>query len=946
MSLTDPPLDAAQLARIEGVHRGFLYQHLYATACLLDAGQLRLERLVVESDEDIQILMNSRWSYIQIKTRQAAHLSSHDLAGVIERFNAIRELHSTGKRAGKPSFYIVANRPPNDPLLQAANTWPTDIQYLYPSYDEIPDGLPRPWASLGEAVADCQARAKLIQHSLLRPEAMVWKLASHLTYLASGAGGSGSHAVDSTEIPSLFEQFVAQLHRLPDPPAILRATETELTELQGIQVIVGYPGAGKTTLASELCRHQPRPIIYVDAKQAPQGGLLSAISREIVATVYPNNHNLSAQVFAPGHGALESLGIVAKHAASLTPAPIGIVVDNAHIDGCADALRTAIQAVSFDWLILGHPGAEIAHLCAAIGVTTQSYRGWTLASVAAEATCRTERHCTMEDIARLHRLTEGNPLFVRNIIMLADSDGSRSMSYLLDAIDHGTHDQRTAQENLLRETVAKQTPHAKHVMVLLNIANTPIPITVTSATAAHLSLSQAQAMAAIRALREWSVVECRGDSIALRDAYIPIAIELASTIDTAEIRAAASYLADWARVEAARPSHSSDLLLLHIRLLPIAGRTAELAKAAVSDDEFFLEQGVAEEVKRLLLGALSSGHVDPQDCFHVRDTLCFWALQAGEISIAREYIKNLRAALTEEWIQPGDASRVELKELLLSGATGDWQSAVAAYERIRSDGTADAHCQAIAVYNLAASAYRMNRRADALRLARESVARYEQFSGLLFSDVALKNVDAIYARIKEKRIGAQIIKHLADSFDLLARCLRNQWKQRSIFAFQAHKLYLVAGAHSSAAKVGLDVVDALIASGQADEASQLLERNLIPLAEAHGFLDVVVQLRAQLAVVFAYLGKAATARATMAELRLSFYQALSPAHQLELDNQSRLIEDIAAGRVTLRPRLPAGQPARSYTRKILFGRHISRNGPCPCGSGKKYKGCCGRPRPA
>jgi hypothetical protein len=40
MPETAPPsvLDRRQLERIQSVHRGFLYQHLYAAACLLQAG--------------------------------------------------------------------------------------------------------------------------------------------------------------------------------------------------------------------------------------------------------------------------------------------------------------------------------------------------------------------------------------------------------------------------------------------------------------------------------------------------------------------------------------------------------------------------------------------------------------------------------------------------------------------------------------------------------------------------------------------------------------------------------------------------------------------------------------------------------------------------------------------------------------------------------------------
>jgi len=36
---------------------------------------------------------------------------------------------------------------------------------------------------------------------------------------------------------------------------------------------------------------------------------------------------------------------------------------------------------------------------------------------------------------------------------------------------------------------------------------------------------------------------------------------------------------------------------------------------------------------------------------------------------------------------------------------------------------------------------------------------------------------------------------------------------------------------------------------------------------------------------------------------------------------------------------PAGSPQQ---RVKVGGRKIGRNEPCPCGSGKKYKYCCGR----
>ncbi|MBY4641340.1 hypothetical protein K6L44_15380 [Gluconacetobacter entanii] len=61
-------LDTRQLARIEAVHRGFLYQHLYAAACLFKAVASGVTHVVVENDEDVELVLPGHRIYAQIKT--------------------------------------------------------------------------------------------------------------------------------------------------------------------------------------------------------------------------------------------------------------------------------------------------------------------------------------------------------------------------------------------------------------------------------------------------------------------------------------------------------------------------------------------------------------------------------------------------------------------------------------------------------------------------------------------------------------------------------------------------------------------------------------------------------------------------------------------------------------------------------------------------------------
>lgn len=127
---SQPPavIDAAQLGRIESVHRGFLYQHLYAVACLLLAQRAGASAIVVEHDEDLEIVLPDRRIYVQVKTRNGV-LTHSDIKGALERFDVLRTEHSKDRRTGTASFVIAANAAPGPTLLAAtkAGDWPADV---------------------------------------------------------------------------------------------------------------------------------------------------------------------------------------------------------------------------------------------------------------------------------------------------------------------------------------------------------------------------------------------------------------------------------------------------------------------------------------------------------------------------------------------------------------------------------------------------------------------------------------------------------------------------------------------------------------------------------------------------------------------------------------------------------------------------------------------------
>ena len=90
-------LDPAQLTRIEAVHRGFLFQHLYTVQCLLKAAELSAQSVDVESDEDVEVQFEGRRIYVQVKHRKQP-LAWSDIEEALARFGELRAAHGRGER--------------------------------------------------------------------------------------------------------------------------------------------------------------------------------------------------------------------------------------------------------------------------------------------------------------------------------------------------------------------------------------------------------------------------------------------------------------------------------------------------------------------------------------------------------------------------------------------------------------------------------------------------------------------------------------------------------------------------------------------------------------------------------------------------------------------------------------------------------------------------------
>ncbi len=284
-----PILDKTQLRRIENVHGGFLYQHLYAVAILLSGPRIGWRELSVERDEDIEAELPEQRIYIQVKKR-AGNLTFGDISEALDRFARIREQHQSNQRACKPLCWIISNAEPGPDLARRLQTeWPADVCVRTPQIcTGDPAQVPIPGSSLSQMWETCVRLAKEVPFSTLQPETLALKLAALVQYLATGEAGH-EHTLKAQELQPLLEQLISQLQALPEALEDYRPQENEpaYQSEDRVRLITGFSGSGKTSWVGEFGTHTADPILYFDVAEMPSAAIGTALARDVAAFVLP-----------------------------------------------------------------------------------------------------------------------------------------------------------------------------------------------------------------------------------------------------------------------------------------------------------------------------------------------------------------------------------------------------------------------------------------------------------------------------------------------------------------------------------------------------------------------------------------------------------------------------------------------------------------------------------
>lgn len=926
--ITPTTLDPSQLVRIEAVHRGFLYQHLFAVGCLLLAVKSVASAIVVEADDDIEIVLPGGRLYVQVKTRAQA-LTRGDIDGALSRFEALRGEHASGFRCGTANFLVVSNVALGPKLTAdyGASDWPADVRLYWPNSAPPPAPLPAVWQNTSEAIANCVELAAAHPFSMLSPETLVWKLSSLVMAASAGTPPREDHRFGIEELPRLFEQLALQLQDFPAVPVRYRplGQEPELISQTRVRVITGFSGAGKTAWVAQSAQQNVSELAYFDVGDTPGSAIAIPLARELAGRFFASSGGLG-QVLLPGATGLEMLALIARQLQSRGVSAT-VVIDNAHRVSAED-LRSVVQRMSHThFLLLCQPGPTVQELQALLGIASEPLPGWTTDTIAAESV-EAGGTATAASCQKLLDITGGLPLYVQSAVRIAGADYAGDLARFCSELERQTHSVTTAQELILSKVYAAFSPREQDALAILGLVDIPLPRE-EAKTYLHKALSFDDAAFAhtIRQLRLAGVLQTYGgDRLKLHDAIRTLGRAHLLGLDPKTVIDARSALKDVLLLSILQERDLAKLSL-YLRVLADMGDIRSIVQFAT--DELFHELGLIQEVRPILKSAATDEKVAPNDRFWALDGLVYGDLKKGDIQTAGEHLALMTRLGDQHPLNDLDRGTLAMKRMNLAALRGDADGVISEIEQIPSLLPDNPVHQRVFKYNAAHALFSLGRYDACASETAELVLEYYDVLGVTPQDIMMKNPGEIFPLLKQGEDHTDDLKHLADCLDLQAQCLNRMGQKSRMCRIHAVKFYAMANALDSVVRVGQDLADEFIEHNDYIGARDVLERNVLPNMVAHKMLNRIVPVRSQYAVILAYCGDHDAATREMASLA-PYEGGLPPEGREELRRQRSLVAQLR--RIAPPPQWAIPAPSQK----------MGRNERCFCGSGKKYKHCHGK----
>ena len=889
------PLDPYQLARIEAVHRGFLYQHLYAAGCLLLAGQCRVRSVTVEVDEDVEVeYENGDRLYVQVKTRSSP-LTLSDIAGALDRFERIHLEHQEGRRTGAAAFAIAANVAPGPELSArvAGEGLPVGAILLTPgATTALQVGLPPAWVDIAEAVGWCAERARALPMATLEPETLVWKLAGRVPLAAAGQAPGHTFQVD--DLHTLFEQLVIQLQQFPVPPDVYRPLEDEpaLDSDARVRIISGFSGAGKTAWAAQAAVHLGSECAYFDVGDVPGPAIAASLVRELAAQWAAPAAGGLRQVLLPGATGIEALRALDRFLGT-HGARAMVVLDNAHRVP-ADDLRMLIEATQhLRFVLLAQPSPSIAELESLVGLRQEALRGWDLDQAAAEAHAQGVR-ASAATLGRLLALTGGLPLYVRTAVQLSAAQYGGDAAAMCASVEAHANLVDTAQELILSRSFDVLSASARDCIAVLSLSDVPLSqIEAAKLVDAVFGLDTSALAAAVRQLRPLGVARIYGEQrLQIHDAFRVLGLRRFAGLVPQQVEAGRRALKELILESFERQRDASRFPLL-IRTLVDLGELKTLVDVAT--EEWFHELGVDGGIWAALEAAANDGAIDAEQRFYALDGLVFADMKAGDLDEIDRRLRAMEVLVTEHGLGAHEELVVQLKRMAFEAENGDEVAVRRAMARATALTPDRLGHQRILRYNIAHALLKLGRHPEAEAIARQLVEEYFAHLGLTPRGVTGQSNRKIADMLTQTPTLHDDLKHLADSLDVVARSANAQGRDAGLARVHALKFYCLANAMDSFVKISQDLVDEFVARGDPVGARQVIEEHLLPVVLEQRMLDKIVLVRSQYAVILGYCGEHDAAAEELERLA-PYRSGLTAEQNAELDNQRRLVAHLRRSR--------------------------------------------------
>jgi tetratricopeptide (TPR) repeat protein len=451
-----------------------------------------------------------------------------------------------------------------------------------------------------------------------------------------------------------------------------------------------------------------------------------------------------------------------------------------------------------------------------------------------------------------------------------------------------THTSATAQELILEEAFGLLAPRARTVAAFLAVAEVPLTADELQQVAQAGGQRPAHAARAVRDLAAHGFTQDFADGrVTLHDAVRPVASSVADDLTEESVRRVREAL-----LPVLEGQRGVAQFGRWMRLLTETGRVDRLLDLA--SEEGFFEAGYPPEIRPVVADAAEDPARDTALRFEARNTLATWAYYDGDWEACARHVNAMEQLVRTGASGIGSRERALLatRQFLLFGHAKDVRRLTAAFNTVMTQvqpGTAEHRALR---YSFAQGLYHAEEFTRADVAASQAADAYRAHLGL-----SLDELNGPTPSLQERLYDSDSpddFKRLADCFSLSVRARRRQGVgsgPRTVAAVPATKLYLITGSWRQAVDSGQEVVDILMNTGKVQQALNILERQLLPIAQEYNLPDLMIGLRSHHAIVLAHAGDVTAALAEIDSL--SGYEP-TPVQAADIRRQKALIKAIAA----------------------------------------------------